>query len=232
MAANKSVKATRRACRIVGVIRTRAELAAAIRMSSPPDLFELRLDHLIGQERMLDQKISMLRAPIIITARHPVEGGANHLSTKKRRELLAHFLRQADYVDLELRSAKNFQELLQQARRRNVRRIISFHDFNSTPYPRSLHAKARAAALHGADVFKVATRTDTPVQLARLLEFVANEKASLIVSAMGMGKLGAVSRITLARNGGGMIYGSVGKPHLEGQLSVRQLRQALNPARG
>jgi 3-dehydroquinate dehydratase type I len=105
-----------------------------------------------------------------------------------------------------------------------VRRIISFHDSKSTP-PRVLRAKARAAKTNGADIFKVATRTDTPGQLARLLDFITWKVIDLSVSAMGIGKLGAISRVLLARSGSALVYGSVGaQTDIEGQLSLKQLR--------
>src|ERR1700720_512948 len=138
MAAPKSVKTSRRSCRIVGVITTSSDLRLALRMAHPPDLFELRLDYLVGIENEMKNKVSQLRVPIIITARHPAEGGANNLSLKRRSELLSRFLPQARYVDLELRSVRAFRSLLDEARRRNVGRIISFHDLDSTPSLRSL----------------------------------------------------------------------------------------------
>src|SRR5215467_11746257 len=61
--------------RLVGVIASRADLDRAVRMCEPPDLFELRLDCLAGVIDQLERKISGLRAPLIITARHPQEGG-------------------------------------------------------------------------------------------------------------------------------------------------------------
>jgi 3-dehydroquinate dehydratase-1 len=228
MAAGKSVKASQRPSRIVGVITTSSELRLAMRMPHPPGLFELRLDYLVGIENELENKMSRLRVPVIITARHPAEGGANNLSLKRRRELLSRFLPQARYVDLELRSVRAFRSLLDEARRRNVGRIISFHDLDSTPSPRSLHAKARAAKSCGADVFKIAARTDTPAQLARLLNFVSNQDASLPLSAMGIGKLGGVSRVALARSGSVLTYASLEAKRIEGQLSVKQLRAAFD----
>jgi len=76
--------------RVVGVIASRADLGRALGMRKPPDLFELRLDHLAGtveQHRKssrardlwseLKNTLPRLRAPLIITARHPQEGGAN-----------------------------------------------------------------------------------------------------------------------------------------------------------
>jgi 3-dehydroquinate dehydratase I len=199
-----------------------------MRMPHPPGLFELRLDYLVGSENELENKMSRLRVPVIITARHPAEGGANNLSLKRRRELLSRFLPQARYVDLELRSVRAFRSLLDEARRRNVGRIISFHDLDSTPSLRSLHAKARGAKSYGADVFKIATRTDTPAQLARLLNFVSNQDASLPLSAMGIGKLGGISRVALARSGSVLTYASLEEKRIEGQLSVKQLRSAFD----
>src|SRR3984893_12050857 len=225
MAARTSVKARRPLPRLVGVISSPDDLRFAIRMRSPPDLFELRLDHLVGIVSELENKLSMLPAPLIITARHPREGGANKLSIKQRPELLSRFLPGARYVDVELRSAKALRSLLEIARRKNVRRIISFHNFRSTPSTRSLRARARAAKSCGADIFKVATRTDTPAQLAQLLDFIANKNVDLAVSAMGIGKLGGVSRLELMWRGSVLNYAPLGRARIAGQPSLRDIRR-------
>jgi 3-dehydroquinate dehydratase I len=149
------------------------------------------------------------------------------LSTRCRRELLARFLSQAGYIDVELRSAGAFRPVLETARRQHVGCILSSHYFASTPSLRSLHAKARAAASHGADLFKIATRTDTPAQLARLLVFVSSRNAYLPLSLTGIGKLGGISRLALARSGSVLTYASLEEKRLEGQLSVEQLRVAF-----
>ncbi len=225
MAARTSVKARRPFLRLVGVIRSQDDLRFAIRMRNPPDLFEVRLDHLVGIVNELENKLSMLPAPLIITARHPREGGANKLSIEQRRELLSRFLPRARYVDVELRSAKALRSLLDIARRKNVRRIISFHNFRSTPSTRSLRARARAAKSCGADIFKVATRTDTPAQLAQLLDFIANKNVDLAVSAMGIGKLGGKSRRELMRRGSVLNYAHLGRARIAGQPSLRDIRR-------
>jgi 3-dehydroquinate dehydratase I len=223
MPARKSVKAAARPCRTVGVIATAAEFRLATQMADPPDLFELRLDRLFPA-RNLEKKVSRLRAPIIITARHPAEGGANHLTVVARRQLLECFLPWARYVDVELRSAPAFRKLLDQAQRHQVEVIVSFHDCRSTPSLGSLRAKAVRARALGAAVFKVATRTDTGAELGRLLEFLLKTKPALSVSAMGIGKLGALSRILLTRCGSVMVYTSLGKPLVPGQISLTEWR--------
>jgi 3-dehydroquinate dehydratase-1 len=211
--------------RVVGVIRSLADLDFAIRMRKPPDLFELRLDHLVRIIEGLEEKVSRLRVPLIVTARHPQEGGANQLNLRERRNLLSRFLPHARYIDIELRSAAALRLLCKLARKKNVQRIISFHDLKATPDLGRLQFKARRAKSLGADIFKVATRTDTPDQLARLLDFITKKDHGLAVSAMGVGKLGAISRVLLAYRGSALVYGSVAAAsEIEGQMSLEQLR--------
>jgi 3-dehydroquinate dehydratase-1 len=225
MATHTSPKTRSRRPRIVGVILTPVDLRFALRLSAPPDLFELRLDHLIGHLLELEDAITKLAAPLIITARHPREGGANNLSIQKRRDLLVRFLPRARYVDVELRSVNALRLLLARARRKNVRCILSFHDLNTTPSVRSLHAKARAAKSRGADIFKVVTRTDSPDQLARLLDFFTNHDVDLALSAMGFGKLGAKSRRELMRRGSVLNYAHLRRAHISGQPSFSEIRR-------
>jgi 3-dehydroquinate dehydratase-1 len=227
MTARTVVKTSRTRARIVGVIASRSDLHFAARMTTPPDLFELRLDHLIGLLDELEKKMPILRAPLIITARHPDEGGANRLSIQRRRELLLRFLPRACYVDLELRSVNELRPVLDLARRKKIHRIISFHDLKETPSVRTLKAKARAASAAGASSLKIATRTDTLAQLVRLFEFFVNEDIDLAISAMGIGQLGAASRVVLAQLGSIFTYGSISQSTIEGQLSIRQLRSAF-----
>jgi 3-dehydroquinate dehydratase I len=216
---------TKRRLRVVGVIASRADLERAVRMRKPPDLFELRLDHLAGMADQVENVLLRLRTPLIITARHPHEGGARKLRLRQRRDLLARFLNHAQYIDVELRSAPALRSLLALAEKKNIRRIISFHDFKSTPRARILAAKARDARSHGADIFKVATRTDTPMELGRLVAFITNNRVDVPLAVMGIGKLGAISRVLLARAGSVLIYASVdAASDVEGQLSLEQLR--------
>lgn len=216
---------TKRLPRIVGVIASDADLNRARRMRRLPDLFELRLDRLAGTADEIEKLLPNLRRPLIITARDPHEGGANDLGLRERRDLLRRFLDHADYIDVEIRSAHALQPLLARAKTKKVRHIISFHDFKSTPSVRILAAKACQARAHGADIFKVATRTDTPMELGRLLEFMTNSQLDLSLAVMGIGRLGAISRVLLARAGSVLIYASIGSAtDVEGQMSLEQVR--------
>jgi 3-dehydroquinate dehydratase I len=222
----RSIYSTR--LRIVGVIFSPRDLLRANELSPAPDFFELRLDALEPFLDQVESVIRSLRVPLIITARHPREGGLNHLTPAGRAALLQRFLDQATYIDIELRALRELHAIHRNTRRRKIGLIISFHDLNSTPTVAQLCARARAAAAAGADVFKVATRTDTRRQLDRLLRFFDKTHVDLPISAMGIGKLGRVARLELARRGSVLVYGSIGRSRIEGQISIEQLRSALS----
>lgn len=213
---------------LVAVIASRADLDAAIKLRHLPDLFELRLDALSPITARQEKTISRLRAPLIITARDPREGGIGNMSMEKRQALLLRFLPRAKYIDVELGGEREFKSLLAQARKRKVRRIFSYHNFETTPSMGSLCARASRAKTAGADVFKVATRTDTPAALARLFDFLTNNNLPIAISAMGIGKLGGISRLLLARCGSVLNYASLGQPNVEGQHPFWVLRAALS----
>lgn len=212
---------------IVGVIFTHTDLQRAVRMRNPPDLFELRLDALLARSEEVKAATGDLRAPLIITARHPREGGSNQLSAHKRRALLLRFLPHAAYVDIELRSAGRFAAIWGEARAKSIRIIVSFHDLNETPSRPRLDEIARTAQSLGADLLKIATRTDTSAQLTRLLDFFLRERLEMKIAAMGVGRLGRISRFEFARHHSALNYGHLGSPRAEGQLSITQLRRIL-----
>jgi 3-dehydroquinate dehydratase len=90
-----------------------------------------------------------------------------------------------------------------------------------------LQILANAAAAAGADLFKIATRTDTPDELERLLSFFDSNIERLAISAMGMGKLGRVSRRLLAARGSALNYAHLGCSGAEGQFSLAEMRRLL-----
>ena len=70
------------------------------------------------------------------------------------------------------------------------------------------------------------------MELGRLLDFITKNRVDVPLAVMGIGRLGAISRVLLARAGSVLIYASVGAvTDIEGQLSLEQFR-ALGFARG
>jgi 3-dehydroquinate dehydratase-1 len=211
---------------LVAVIASPKALAWATRLRHPPDLFELRLDTLRQSLGEISRALPKLRAPLLLTARHPAEGGVGQLRLAERRALLQLFLKDAAIIDVELRSVGQMKEMIGEMHRGRIDLLISRHDLRATPLPNDLRRDADSAAAAGAAIFKVVTRTDTREQLARLITFFEASRDLLPIAAMGIGKLGLESRIRLDRLGSALTYASIGRANVAGQPSLSQFRRA------
>ncbi|MEO8438761.1 MAG: type I 3-dehydroquinate dehydratase [Spartobacteria bacterium] len=221
------IKPNRAAARLVGVIASPAALRRALRLRRTPDFFELRLDALRESLGEVVRAIPKLHTPLIVTARHPAEGGLGGLNTSARRDLLLRFLEHAAVVDLELRSVNQMAALVQELRQRRVPVIISRHYLQRMPPRAELLRLTRSAVPWRPDILKIVTRTDDPPQLARLLAFFLEQNHNpLPLAAMGTGKLGLASRLQLDRLGSALTYVSIGQQIVEGQPSLSRLRCA------
>ena len=204
--------------------------------SGAPDVVELRVDGFSPDPARLDA-LEALAAdaarPLIVTVRHPAEGGLDvALDPRTRRALYERFLPAAAWIDVEVRSLRTLEGVAAQARERGVRLIASFHDFEGTPGVRRLRALAERALAGGADVFKVATTTRAPGDLARLLDLLGQE-TRLPLAVMGMGPLGKVSRLALGAAGSVFSYGYLGgESQVPGQWPAARLRERLDELRG
>jgi len=195
-----------------------------------PDLFELRLDVINNDLDEVQRRIGKLAAPLIITARDPAEGGRNALKHRQRAALLMRFLPMPAYVELELRPLPHMSMVLKEARQLQVGVILSAHDFDETPSGSRLEQLARAAENHRADIFKVATRTDTRAQLARLVDFFDQSRRIVPISAMGIGKHGRAARIAFLRRGSALNYAHLSNAAVAGQFSLVELRRQMRLA--
>jgi 3-dehydroquinate dehydratase-1 len=206
------------ACALVGVIASTDELHLATRMRAPPDLFELRLDYL---RNLQDSELSRLRRPLIITARHPAEGG----KTCNRKNLLRKFLPYANFVDIELRSMRELREVWTAARRLGVSRICSVHDFKRTRELSVLRQQFSRARKANANVFKLVTRADSLRDLLTLFEFLWTQSPLMPVCVMAVGKFGPISRLLFREAGSAFIYAPLRHALCDGQLTLGQLRR-------
>ncbi|TLD72783.1 type I 3-dehydroquinate dehydratase [Phragmitibacter flavus] len=215
---------------VVGVINTRQLLEEFAKTADPHkscDLLELRLDTLNLAPEELRPLAARLPLPLLLTARHPEEGGDHHLSADQRREMLHSCLDLATLIDIELRSAIDMQDLIRDAQTRGVGVIGSFHDFPSPPADEVLQGSIDFALQFKFDAVKIATTLQSPADLARLIQLLPNATRRPLC-LMGMGGLGPLSRLTLGRCGSLLNYGFLGAPNAPGQLSAPRLREWLN----
>ena len=208
---------------IVGIVDSPEALKAAGRLRrGEVDLLEWRAD-------FLGRGIVESKIPWIATARHPAEGGQNGMTPSARRAALLELLPSAALVDIEIRSLGGMDAVLGEARKAGIGVIASFHDFQKTPPAARLEDLVKQARDAGADVLKISTRTDSPRDVARLLDLL--EKTPLPLAVMGMGPLGMASRVVLAAAGSVLNYGWLHQPNVTGQWSAKELRGVLTALR-
>jgi 3-dehydroquinate dehydratase-1 len=210
---------------VVATVHTAQGLHEAVSCKDPAiNLFEIRLDCLgkgLGEFSACAENFSK---PLLVTARHPSEGGANRLANTQRRLLLRLYLPVAAAVDVELRSVEPMRDLLDEAGRHGVLKVISYHNFRTTPGLPVLQQIVRRARTAGADIPKIATHLRGPNDLATLLRLqstMGGKKGPLAV--MGMGPLGKISRLMLAAAGSRLNYGYFDRPQVHGQWPAATL---------
>lgn len=210
---------------VVATVHTPAGLRIAAKLGcGDVDIAEFRLDALADRVDEIERTLGALKVPALLTARHPAEGGMNHLSLATRRSLLLRLLPFASLVDVELRSVKSLAEVIAAAKTRGVRVVISDHHFEMTPPLASLLKRELAAFRAGADIFKLATHTANVRDFTTLLDFISQKKKNPR-SVMGMGAFGKASRLAMAQAGSILNYGYLDKPNAPGQWEARELKR-------
>ncbi len=220
---------------VVGTVWSADSLAAAGALGpgpGGPDVIELRVDSFSRRPGRLDALAARAPRPLLVTVRHPAEGGAAPgLDAPARRRLYERFLPVAAMVDVEVRSLRALAGTVARAKTDGVRVVASFHDFRAVPGEEKLRELATRALDAGADVFKVAATVSRPGELARLLDLLENERR-LPLAVMGMGPLGRVSRLALAAAGSVLNYGFLGKrAQVPGQWPAGVLRERIDELR-
>ncbi|MGD9646578.1 MAG: type I 3-dehydroquinate dehydratase, partial [Pirellulales bacterium] len=183
-------------------------------------LVELRLDYINGAvnvKRLLTDR----PGPVVITCRRQRDGGKYNGSEEDRLLLLRQAIVEgADYVDLEDDIAGSVP------RYGKTKRVISLHDFRSTP-ANLPEIHARLASLD-ADVVKISTLAQHPHDNIRMLELIAASQEPTV--GICMGDIGTPSRLLAGRFGAAFTYATF---HHEralapGQLSFQQMQEIYN----
>jgi 3-dehydroquinate dehydratase-1 len=216
----------------VGVISQPETLTATLaqnpaQRAAACDLFELRLDLLKLDTADLRAAIPKLDLPVLLTARHPAEGGQGTEAAAGRIALLEPLLDLASLIDIELRSAGDMRGVTQKARGLSVGVVGSFHDFQATPGDEILGGAIEMAQTFGFDAVKLATYLNTPDDLMRLMKLLTAHRR-LPMSLMGMGPLGRLSRLALSKLGSLLNYGYLGESNAPGQWPAAKLKELLS----
>jgi 3-dehydroquinate dehydratase I len=213
----------------VGTLMTGAGLKK-ITVSKPEvDLVELRLDALlragIEPEAVLDL-LPQRKVPLLLTLRHPSEGGVYHWALGERAALLTALLPDVDAIDLELASLKELSSIRALAQKLKKPLVLSAHSLEKPLTRSQLERCAAAMRQEKPAVAKLAVHLASQADLralARLL-FLYPEQTWAV---MGVGPLAPLSRLVLTTLGSLLIYGYLDKPAAPGQPSIKSLKAML-----
>jgi 3-dehydroquinate dehydratase-1 len=214
---------------VVGVISaalTLDRLASGFRPVC--DIVELRVDLLgVGATDWLVRALDLEAAgcPVLITIRHPREGGHWYGSEAERLDLFAQVLPHVSAIDFEIRS-EGFAEMARRTRASGKTLIASYHDFEKLPTEVDLRAVIEQACAAEADIIKIAAVTQTEADLERLESLLAHHRGPPLC-VLGMGAMGPASRTRLPLHGSCLTYGFVDEANVPGQLSSAELVEFL-----
>ena len=187
-------------------------------------------------------------APLLLTCRTAAEGGRARLDDTAYAALLHSVLDGlADWapecrpaaIDVEVQRGC-LPQVCAQAHALSIDVVASFHDFEATPADEALEEVLARMAREGADLAKIAVWPTSTDDVARLLGVCARATAGagegtgpgVLVAAMSMGALGAVSRVAPAF-GTALTFAVVpdgqgqSRASAPGQLPIQDVRRCL-----
>ncbi|NBT12985.1 MAG: shikimate dehydrogenase [Planctomycetia bacterium] len=179
-------------------------------------LVELRLDYIQGNvqvKRLLHDR----PCPVIATCRRAADGGRWEKSEEERLLVLrTAIVEGAEYVDLEDDIAAKVP------RYGATKRIVSHHDFHKTP-PDLAGIHKRLAGMD-ADIVKIATMANHPIDNLRMLDLVRSSRIPTV--GVCMGDIGMPTRVLAGRAGAPFTFATFHDDRVlaPGQIGWRQMR--------
>lgn len=208
--------------------------AVALALRAGVDVAELRVDLFTSVDPAHVLKVAQrfCAIPRLITIRSEAEGGRWSGSEEQRLKLYTALMPHAEAVDVELGSRAILDEVIAIAARREVVKVISYHNFDETPSEDFLQDIVQRAKACGADLVKVSVMTRTDADLRRLARFTIDHQSAGLIS-IGMSAHGTVTRALFPALGSRLTYADIGLGRGLGQLpldTMCDLLRQLYPA--
>lgn len=204
------------------------------------DILEWRVDHFanVASVDSVLEAAAVIRSvmpdkPLLFTFRSAKEGGEQALPTDKYIALNRAAVDSGlvDMIDLELFTGDaDVKATVQHAHAKNVRVIMSNHDFHKTPPADDIVQRLRKMQDLGADIPKIALMPQSTTDVLTLLTATLTMKeqfADRPLITMSMSKTGVISRLSGEVFGSAATFGAVKKASAPGQISVSDLRTVL-----
>jgi 3-dehydroquinate dehydratase-1 len=185
-----------------------------------PDLVEFRLDKTRNPD--IVERIGKLKSFQSIAT-----DKSNRAAKDKETMLLTAAENGFDYVDVDSAAAST-STIVQKARDRGSKVIVSFHDHSGTPSQNDLQEVLRSEQKSHGDLFKIVTTARYPRDNLAVLGFLESKPVDTKLVSFAMGSLGVPSRVLCPLFGAEFTFAALSDDSAtaDGQLSIDRLRDA------
>lgn len=215
-----------------------AELA--IVLSKKPDVLEWRVDFFepIGDVAAVIAAAKAIKSkagdiPLLFTRRSVMEGGEKIALNEDQVIALYGAVCESkaiDLIDYEMANdTGNIAQVRAAARSNDIKLVLSFHNFSSTPGLEVLASKFLMADQLGADIAKVAVMPRDPNDVLILLAATqqASQKLSIPLISMSMGPYGSLTRLFGWAFGSALTFAVGARSSALGQVPIEDLNTVL-----
>ncbi len=192
------------------------------------DAMEIRLDVMDSFD--LETILAAAKKPVIVTYRSKKEGGKGLASYETRLRHLIHAVQSgADFVDVEFSMPQIYRQEVFQLKGKS-KLILSLHHSSKTPSKEKLEETFQKMAATGADIVKLVTYANDPVDNLRVLGLIPLARdLGVDIIAFCMGNAGRISRIFSLVLGGYLSFASLetGEESAAGQIPIEEMRRMI-----
>nr|WME87916.1 shikimate dehydrogenase [Bergenia purpurascens] len=195
------------------------------------DLVEIRLDCLrnFSPRQDLDILIKQSPLPTLVTYR-PIWGGGQYEGDENKRQDALRLAMElgANYINVELEVAHEFNNSISGKKPDNFKVIVSSHNFHNTPSVEAIANLVARIQATGADIVKIATTALDISDVARVIQVTVHSQVPTI--GIVMGERGLISRLLSPKYGGYLTYGALeaGAISAPGQPTAKDLLDLYN----
>lgn len=206
----------------------------------PADIVEWRVDYYQKALQINDvlDVLSHVRTALkdkvlLFTFRTVEEGGQSPITLAQYQTLCMQAAESGliDMIDIELEKAEFLgRKFVQEVKEKQVKVIMSSHDFEKTPEDAVLILRIGVMNQFGADIGKLAMMPNSLQDVLRMMGIIskAHGFSQLPLAVMAMGELGKVTRVSGSLIDSVMTFGSLETASAPGQIPVERLKNYLN----
>ena len=199
-------------------------------LNSGASFIEIRVDYLnnINKNSLSYLKqFTNISIPIIFTLRKYSEGGIKDIDEEFRLKLINELINLSpSYIDLEYSiGKKEILDLIRKCRSKNVKIILSYHNFNQTFSEEKILSLIKSMQEFDVDILKLIFMAQNIFDNNKIFNVYKNlNKNNYEIVMFCMGKYGIISRLLSPFYGAKFTFASLDIATAPGQISIKDMQ--------